>query len=172
MRVSFPSSRIFSDRKFSVLLWLVASLIVSEEVHAQVAVIVNSKNPVESLTKDELRRIYLGEMTGWDFADDRRENIILIDYKGEVEIGKKFYEIAVGMSPIKVRMKWLGKILNGEFKELPMSTDSERKLVRFVAGNVGAIGFLHIADLYSPLDSVKIVKIDGKGIRERDYPIQ
>ena len=158
MRVSFPSSRIFSDRKFSVLLWLVASLIVSEEVHAQVAVIVNSKNPIESLTKDELRRIYLGEMTRWDFADDRRENIrrenirreniILIDYKGEVEIGKKFYEIAVGMSPIKVRMKWLGKILNGEFKELPMSTDSERKLVRFVAGNVEAIGFLHIADLY------------------------
>ena len=97
--------------------------------HAQVAVIVNSENPVESLDKDELRRIYLGEVTSWKLTKEKRENIVLIDYTAKVEIGEKFYRAAVGMSPVRVRMKWLGRILNGEFQKLPISMDSETKMV-------------------------------------------
>ena len=158
-------------RKLSLLLWVSLSLLISEQLDAQIAVIVNSANPVESLTNAELKRIYLAEVLRWDFADDTKEDIILVDYKGEVETAEKFYQTTAGMTPVKVRLKWLSRMFDGELLSLPVSMDSERKMIRFVAENTGAIGFIRATDLDPAVISVKAIEIDGVGIGHKDYPI-
>ena len=159
-------------RKMSILLWLSLSLLISEQLQAQIAVIVNADNPVESLTKAELKRIYLAEMIRWDFAQDKRVDVILVDYRGDVGTGETFYQTTTGMSPVKVRMKWLGRIFNGELLSLPISMESERKLIRFVAENAGAIGFIRAADLDPSVTSVKTIEVEGKAIGHKDYPLR
>ena len=154
------------------LLWIFVFLLMCGQTSAQIAVIVNAKNPVESLTKAELRRIYLAEVIRWEFTADQTEDIILVDNRGEAEVGERFYKATVDMSPVKVRMKWLGRILNGELDSLPISMASERRLLRFVAQNVGAIGFVRAKDLDPRVTAIKALEIDGKGIGHKDYPIR
>ena len=167
----YPNLRGLARSLARALLGAVVLLTVVES-RAQIAVVTNIANPESSITLAELRRIYLGETTSWEFSEQRRESITLLDYKGEADVGEAFYRIIAQMSPTRIRLKWLSMILNGEFQKLPKSTDSERKLVELIGNDVGAIGFLRVVDLDPLAKSVKVLKIDGKGTGDRDYPLR
>ena len=147
-------------------------LLLSTDARAQIAVVVNGTNPVESLRMAELKRIFLGERLTWVSGRGTSGHINLIDYKGKKEVAEKFYRTVAGISSIRIRMKWLSMILNGEFQNLPVSMDSERKMLDYIATNPFAIGFIHISDFDPSLDSVKVIKVDGKEISDSKYPLQ
>ena len=144
----------------------------SSDVSAQIAVIVNATNPVESVSAADLKRIFLGQITTWEFGGGTKGTINLIDYRGKEEISETFYQTVAGTSPIIIRMKWLSMILNGEFQTLPVSMESERKMLEYIADNPSAIGFMSLADLDHSLKTIKVLKIDGNEVSDTQYPLR
>jgi hypothetical protein len=49
---------------------------------------------------------------------------------------------------------------------------SFRASSNYIAENIGAIGFIRVVDLDLLDDSVKAIKIEGRTITDRDYPLK
>jgi len=155
------------------MLVCVGLIVVSgRNLNAQIVVVVNRDNPVKSLGMTELKRIYLGEMTHWQLNDEDNAAIILIDYKHKSKIATKFYAKVTGYSHSRVRLEWIGKMLNGEIQRLPLNSDSDDKILEFVSKNQWFIGFVSFSSFDSLMTSIKSVQINGKNYNDRDYPLQ
>jgi len=50
------------------------------EAYAQIAVVVNSENPIDTLSTVELRSIYLFETEAWEFDGNVEVKITVMDY--------------------------------------------------------------------------------------------
>ena len=150
-----------------LLLWLS-----SETLNAQVVVVMNIKSPTVSLSKEQLKRIYLLDVTSLKTGINSNENIIVVDLKRKTDTTGKFYQTIIGLSHARVRLGWLGKILNGEVQSLPVKLSSDADVLRYVSENIGAIGFVKIASLDSNTALVKTIKIDGKNFKHPSYIIQ
>ena len=137
-----------------------------------VVVVVNRDNPVKSFSMTELKRIYLGDITHWQLNNENNADIILIDYKHKSKIATKFYKKVTGFSHSRVRLEWIGKMLNGEIQKLPVNLDSDDEILEFVSKNRWCIGFVSSSSFDSLMTSVKPVQINGKNYNERDYPLR
>ena len=132
------------------------------KLFSQIVVIVNGKNPVESLSLVELRNIYTFETTDWRFPKIYSVPIHPLDYKENLEIVNDFYREMVGMSQWRIRLFWMGKLLNGEIQTLLETMLSDEKMIEYVSKNEGAIGFVTPKSFDPSMKSLKAVKIDGK----------
>ncbi len=115
----------------------------------------------------ELNRIFLGEITRW-----KKENVTLIDHKYKSNTTKNFFNRVCGLSQSKVRLKWIGKMLNGDFQTLPVKLASDAEILKFVSETPGAIGFVDSESLDHITDLVKVLKIDGKAVNDPKYPMR
>lgn len=150
-----------------ILLVLISLSLGIEKLHAQIAVVVNSNHHMESITMAELNRIFLGEITRW-----KNENVTLIDHKYKSNTTKNFFNRVCGLSQSKVRLKWIGKMLNGDFQTLPVKLASDAEILKFVSETPGAIGFVDSESLDHITDLVKVLKIDGKAVNDPKYPMR
>ena len=108
----------------TLLIWALL-LLSSVNLHAQIVVVVNSTNPTVSLSAIELRRIYLGDVTNWEKERGEGTDIILLDHRPRTQIATQFYKKVVGLSQSRIRLEWIGKLLNGRFHKLPVKLDSD-----------------------------------------------
>ena len=138
----------------------------------RIVVVVNQGNPVESLTLTELKRIYLGEVTRWEPDGHASGSIILIDYRYNSETASEFYKKVVGFSQPRVRLRWIGNMLNGEIQVLPVKIGSEENLLDFISKHRWAIGFINLDSFDPQLGPIKAVKIDGENYSDQDYPLR
>ncbi len=120
-------------------------------VSAQLAVVVNRNNPVQNISFDELRRIYLGQKSRFSNG----EAVVLVEFPAR---GAVFYEKLLGISNDLFRRHWIALVFRGEDLAPPKAFSSAELLKQFIADNAGAIGFMDVgvAD-----QSVKILTIDG-----------
>ena len=144
----------------------------SGKLYAQFVAVVNSENPINSLSMIQLRSIYLGEITTWEFDRKRSENIILVDYRQKTKSTEQFYKIVTGLSQSRIRLEWLGKILNGEFQILPVKLSSETDILKYISKNVGAIGFVDAESFNAKIYPIKAIKIGGKNFKDKNYPLK
>lgn len=151
-----------------LLSWILASTLPAQ---ARTAVIVNSKNPVASLTTAELKRIYLGDLRRWDAVSGAKEPVELVDYKGERERVAEFYQATTGMSVIRLRTQWIGMVFRGEMPQLPASVKTEEEMIAHVAAHPGAIGFVDSAFLDRLPAQVKVLKVGAKLPGDEGYPL-
>ena len=138
----------------------------------RIVVVVNQENPIESLTLTELKRIYLGDITRWEPNGHPSASIILIDYRYNSETASEFYKKVMGFSQSRVRLRWIGNMLNGEIQVLPVKIDSEEDLFDFISKHRWAIGFVNLDSFDPQLVSIKVVMIDGKNYSDQDYPLR
>ncbi len=158
--------------KLLILLFWVIFLLSSGKLHAQIVVVVNSKNPVESLSLIKLKRIYMGEVTMWEFNKGEREDIVLLDHRYKTKVAGQFYKKVGSLSQSKIRLIWMGKMLNGEFRSLPVKLDSDADILKYISKSAGAIGFVG-ADHFDPtISSIKAVEIEGKDFKSEAYSIR
>ncbi|MHC1595449.1 MAG: phosphate ABC transporter substrate-binding protein, partial [Candidatus Syntropharchaeales archaeon] len=125
-----------------------------------VAIVVHPSNPVNSITMEELRRIYTGEITNWKDLGGVDAEIVLVS-REEGSGTRDCFEHAV-MKPI-----------NEEITDTAIIQDSNGKVRAAVAGNENAIGFLSLG--YVNQD-VKALKLDGveptvENVVNGKYPI-
>ena len=127
------------------------------------SVIVNPENKVKKLTKEELKKIFTGEITNWKEVggDDAR----IVVYTRESSSGT--YEFMKGFVMDKK-----------EFAKTAISTASNSGMVQSVSQTPGAIGYCGLAyleDIIMPIrvsfDGSNYVKPSFKNALYRKYPI-
>ncbi|MDW8101418.1 MAG: substrate-binding domain-containing protein [Anaerolineae bacterium] len=117
------------------------------------AIIVHPGNSVNSLTLEELRRIYAGYVWDWSLLGGKGEVVIVSREEGSG--ARAFFEENV--------MK--GERLSPAAVVIP----SSREVLDYVALRAGAIGYISASWLNK---KVKAVLVEGKAVSSPDYPLK
>jgi len=97
-------------------------------------VIVSKAVPVASVSKAELRAIFLGEKVKWD--NSRYIKVVIPE---DSALLKEFLQAVVGKTPLQFDKHWQNLVFTGK-AAMPRSFADSAQLVDFVAGHPGAIG--------------------------------
>ena len=100
-------------------------------------VVVNGSNPVTSLSKDELSKLFMKKTSTW--ADGRK--VVPVDLAEGSSARTGFSESVHGKSVQAVKAYWQQMIFSG--RQVPPSEKaSPREVVAFVETNPGAVGYV------------------------------
>ena len=130
------------------------------------AIVVNAKNPVSTITMDDLRRIYIGQVTNWSQIGGPNESIVTISRNSNSGTYGFFQEKVLKMQNWGSGVRFLG------------STADEVREVRNTAGGIAYGGVAY----FKGASGVKILTVSAaKGgtaygptednVRSRKYPI-
>ncbi len=125
------------------------------------AIIVHVQNPVTEITKEELGKIYSGEQNNWEeITSNISGQIILCGRKNDTG------ECSIMQQDILANY-------TGFLADMLECID-EQEILQKVSGNVYAIGFISYAYLKQKpeLTNIKILKINGFGPSQNEYPIR
>ncbi len=129
-----------------------------------VAIVVHPQVPIDGLTLNELRSIFLAERQHWG---DRSRITLLVRAAIAPERDLVLTEI-YGMTEDNYRRYWIAKMFRSEVASGPkivFSTDMLRDLVTVIPGS---IGFVPVSAVGPDL---KVVPIDGKLPGDEGYPL-
>jgi ABC-type phosphate transport system substrate-binding protein len=129
------------------------------------AIVANRANPVENLSLDELRKIFLGDQPHW--SNGRRITVVMLE-QGKQErdvVLKQIYK----MGEKDFNGYFLHKMFTGEVHSAPKTLTTSAEVLKFVSNVPGAIGYLKAQDVD---ESVKVVRIESRLPSEKDYAIR
>lgn len=129
---------------------------------ASASFVVSPRRAVRSISSAELRRIFLGQTTRW--SDGHR--IIVLVRPSHTPEGHVFLQRLMHMSDIDYAQWWIGAIFRGEAAATPRVIESPEAMLRIVAENADAIGFVE-----APNGEVVTLAVDGKLPGEVGYPV-
>lgn len=122
-----------------------AGLIEHEIALDAVCIIVNSQNPINELTLQQVKAIFKGEITNW--GEVGGPNLEIVVYTRESTSGTfETFESKV-MKPDNITLQALTKTSNGE-------------MAKAIAGNLNGIGYVGIGYLANA-EGIKALKING-----------
>ena len=126
-----------------------AFVLLGAAAQAQVAVIVNPKNPAASMTADQVASIFLGKSNTLPSG----ATAAAVDQPESAAVREQFYSKATGKSAAQVKAAWSRLVFSGKATP-PKELGSSAEIKKFVAGNPDAIGYVE----KSAVDgSVKVV---------------
>jgi len=132
---------------FAVMIPLaVAGQAASQEID----IIVNGSNNIKTLSKNELRQIFLGKIRVWPSGDE-----IEIATNVEEEGRLKEFTRLIESTVLKFSRDWVRISLSGDAPP-PVEVDSDDEMINFVSRKKGAIGFIGRA---VSSDKVRIVEV-------------
>ena len=100
-------------------------------------VVVNESNPVSSLSKDELSKIFLKKMTQWPAGGA----ITAVDLGKAARAREAFSKAVHGRSVSAIESHWQQQIFAG--KDVPPpEKPSDAEVLEFVRANAGGIGYV------------------------------
>lgn len=104
---------------------------------ARVLVVVNAANPVTSLPREQVSRMFLKKLTRWPDGGA----VLPADLAIDAPVRAQFTEAVIGKSVATVRAYWHARIFTG--RDLPPpQKGTEGDVLAFVAANAGAIGYV------------------------------
>lgn len=129
------------------------------------AIVVNRANPVENLSTDELRGLFLGRKNHW--PSGRRIAVAMLDYHYPERhaVLRQIYR----MDESAYEDYFIKATFRGDVFVAPRTLASPDLMRKFVFNAPGAIGYLRASDLD---DTVKVVKIEGRLPADKDYSLQ
>lgn len=128
-------------------------------------IVVNRSNPVNDISFDELRRIYLGNRSHW--PNGRRITLVMRE-PGEPERRTILRDIC-GMTEEQFKTHFLRGLYTGEILVSPKTLASPTGVRKFIFNVPGAIGYLRVSDVD---DSVKVVRIDELLPEDKGYKLR
>jgi ABC-type phosphate transport system substrate-binding protein len=129
----------------------------------ELAVIVNTDNPMASMTTQELRRLIIGDETHWKNGKDI---VLLMRTQGSAE--RNTLLRALNMDDAAYRKAWLAKINSGDVASAPAEVFTSGQAVSLVGGSPKSVA---IVDASSVRTTVKVMRIDGHLPGESGYPL-
>ena len=129
------------------------------------AIVINRSNPVDNLSFDRLRKIFLGERSHWP---NGRRIAVLMMARGRPERQAVLREI-YHMSEERYRDHFLRGLFTRDVLVSPKTLASPAVVRKFLLDAPGAIGYLRASDVD---ESVKVVRIDGLLPSDTDYLLQ
>jgi ABC-type phosphate transport system substrate-binding protein len=131
---------------------------------ADIAIVVNKANPVDSISKIQLRKLLLGEQEKW--AGGAKVSVLLRSAGPERD---SVIRVACAMSGLEFEQHFVHANLNGDTVSSPKSLASAIAVRQLVASVPGAIGFVHMSEVN---DSVKVIKLDGAAPGDPGYKLK
>lgn len=132
---------------------------VGETNDNEIAVIVNKKNMVNSLSISEIKNIYENNRLKWD----NKLPIVMYDLFIDNPVREFFSQIILGKSSRKIAEKWAHLKIANQAKNPPINVKSHLYVIKKIALNKGAIGYVPLRVLKERNNtSVKIVAILNK----------
>lgn len=129
---------------------------------SELAIIVNTANPVESLSLSELRKVFLGERSHW--PSGRRITLVMME-PGQPERKALIHEVCQ-MNEGDFSKHFLQGVFTGEVFVSPKTLASPVGVRKFIFNVPGAIGYVRASDVDS---SVKVIRVDGHLPSDREY---
>ena len=115
-------------------------------------VVVNAANPVSTMSRDEVSRLFLKKVTSW--ASGRA--VLIVDQREDAEVRRQFTRDIHGRQVTSVKSYWQQMIFSGRDVPPPEKA-SDAEVVAFVAANPNAIGYVSAAAATAP--GVKAVEV-------------
>ena len=126
-------------------------LVMAQAASAQIAVIVNPKSPLASMTPDQVSAIFMGKSAQLPSGATAQP----ADLPESSSIREQFYSKAAGKTSAQVKATWARLTFSGKATP-PRELSSAADVKKHVAGNVDAIGYIE----QSAVDgSVKVVLV-------------
>ena len=129
------------------------------------AVVVNKANPVENLTKAQLRKIVLGDQAAWSAG---KKVTVILRAPGQPNRAGVLRTVC-GMCVEDFTLHQMQASFNGEGGNAPKVVASDEAARTAVAAQPGAIGFLRVADVN---DTVRAVTVDGVAAGMDGYKVK
>jgi ABC-type phosphate transport system substrate-binding protein len=128
-------------------------------------IVVNRSNPINELSFDELRRIFLGTRSHW--PNGRRITLVMRE-PGEPERKTVLHDVC-GMNEDQLKNHFVHGLFTGEILVSPKILSSPVGVRKFIFNVPGAIGYLRVGDVD---DSVKVVRIDELLPDDKGYKLR
>ena len=101
------------------------------------ALVVNSANPVTSISKDEVAKLFLKKQVAWRSGHPATP----VELPPTTKVREAFVQTVLGKSLTQVRSYWQQQIFSGRDVPPPEKA-SEDDVLAFVRANPGAIGYV------------------------------
>ncbi len=130
--------------------------------------VVNANNPVDSLTSDQLRKIYSGEITNWSQVGGNNEPIL--PYQRNTDSGSQNYmTVFMGDTPLLKPQKEFTAVGMGGLMDAVAVYDNS-------AGAIGYSVYSYAAQMYANANKVKFIAVDGVApskatMADESYPL-
>lgn len=118
-----------------------------------IAVIVNRNNPVVTLSEPEIRKIYNNNTLEWPDGTP----ITIYDLSIQDNLRTTFSERILGKPAYIVAEEWAHLKITNQAKNPPLTVKSQTLIIRRVAGEKGAIGYVSLSAVRNNPD-VKVIK--------------
>ena len=126
------------------------------------AIIVNQANPVNNLSREELRKIFLGERSHW--PNGHRITLVMME-PGRPERAAMLRDL-YHMTESEFSRHFLHGLFTGQVFVSPKTLNTPVGVCKFVFNVPGAIGYVRASDVN---DSVRVIRIDGRLPEDKDY---
>ncbi len=137
---------------FAVLALVLFQPALSAMAQAEVTIIANPSVPIDTVTKDELKKIYMGKIVKW--VGGEQINSVLLNVK---DVHNEFVTKYIKKTPAQFDNYWRMMIFSGKGIR-PQAFNNEQDLIEFVAKTKGAIGYVLST---GQLEKIKILGITG-----------
>jgi ABC-type phosphate transport system substrate-binding protein len=129
------------------------------------AVIVHPSTPIDNLSFEEMRRVFLGERQYWN-----SNLLVVLIVRAPVALERqvvlnKIYR----MTESQFKQYWIARIFRAETVSTPKVVYSNQTINELVAAIPGAISLVRADDI---LPGVKVVRINGALPGEANYPLR
>ena len=129
------------------------------------AVIVHKSNPVENLSRAQLRKLLLGEVRQWQ---DGRKVVLVERDEGSVIFVQMLARV-LSMKPFEYKRHLLAVEFQGSQPPIVKTLNSDDGSTKFVWNVPDAIGLIEAVPSSSARANVKVLRIDGKLPGEPGY---
>ena len=117
----------------------------------EVCIIVNSANPIESLTAKEVRDLFVKTVTSWSSGERIRPS----DQKGNSPDRDAFLSKVLGFSSEELERHWVERQY-ASAENPPTKFDDDESVIKFVTAFKGGLGFVSKSSLLA---------YTGKGVK-------
>jgi phosphate transport system substrate-binding protein len=138
-----------------LLSWLTGPALVpiSPAQNQDVAVVVNIRNPVDNVTRTELRKIFSGEKRNWAGGVSIK---IIVRAPGSIE--RSVLLRLLSMDEGEYKRYWIAQVFRGEAQAEPVALFSNGMQKEAIAAFPGAIALVVPGDIKP---GMKVLKVDG-----------
>jgi len=136
-----------------------------DRTSTDLAIIVHRSNPVNDLSRAELRRMFLLDTQTWPGG---RKITVMLREKGQPEHAEAL-QLICALSEAEYDRHVLLQTFRGNVGWGPRSIRSAPAMLRFVFNVPGAIGYVRADETH---DSVKVLRIDHRLPGEPGYPLR
>ncbi len=146
---------------FFIILFISAKICAAEKI----AVVVNKKNNLNSITSKNLKNFFLGKVKCWSDGKICKT----ANHQNISKLRFSFRKIILKMTMIEEKKYWTDFLISGKGSHnIPEFSDSAT-IIKFVENNIEAIGYIKESELDK--SKVKVLKIDDIDISDKDYKL-